>query len=139
MDRRTFFRCLAVLVGSPAKKTFPATAMATVRTTVKEKEKIEIQRSSIAGFQFGEGEEVSGLLSVGAPVTLVREPDNRHDARAVRVQWKGRKLGYVPRRDNAALCHLMDSGRILEGKIVHLAESDNPWKRVQFSVGMVVG
>ncbi len=137
MDRRTFFRCLAVLAGSAATKTFPATAMATVRTTVKEKEKIEIQRSPIAGFQYGEGAEVWGLLSVGVPVTLVREPDNRHDARAVRVQWKGRKLGYVPRRENAALCHLMDSGRILEGKIVQLSASDDPWERVQFSVRMV--
>ncbi len=129
MNRRTFFRCMGVMFAACAMRALPAKAAG--------REEIEIQRSPVAGFQFGEGEEVWGLLSVGVPVTLVREPDNRHDARAVRVQWKGRKLGYVPRRDNAALCHLMDSGRILEGKIVQLSASDDPWERVKFSVRMV--
>ena len=41
-------------------------------------------------------------------------------------------------RENATVCHMMDSGRVLGGKIVHLAVSNDPWERVQFSVGMVV-
>src|SRR5689334_23732236 len=36
---------------------------------------------------------------------LVREPENPHDANAVRVEWRGRKLGYVPRRDNRSEEH----------------------------------
>lgn len=129
MNRRTFLRCMTVMGGAVVSKAFPA--------AVGGSEVIEIQRSSVAGFQFGEGEEVWDRLSTGALVTLVREPGNPYDERAVRVEWKGRKLGYVPRRENAAVCHLMDSGRVLDGKIIHLAESDDPWGRVRFSVGMV--
>ena len=33
----------------------------------------------------------------GAALSLVREPDNAYDPRAVRVDWQGHKLGYVPR------------------------------------------
>ncbi len=50
MNRRTFFRCLAVLAGAFASKSFPARAAG--------RKEIEIQRSPVAGFQYGEGESL---------------------------------------------------------------------------------
>ena len=62
---------------------------------------ILLQDSPLAGFQYHAGKAVWPQLRVGDALTLVREPDNAHDARAVRVEWQGRKIGYVPRRENA--------------------------------------
>jgi hypothetical protein len=34
---------------------------------------------------------------------LVRESQNAYDERAVRVDWRGQKLGYVPRMENTTV------------------------------------
>ena len=96
--------------------------------------RIELQRSPVAGFQYHNGEAVWPLLTVGAALDLVREPGNVHDPRAVRVDWQGEKLGYVPRMDNAAVSHLLDSGKQVTANIVALQVTDNPWERVEFAV-----
>lgn len=73
-------------------------------------------------------------MKVGDPLMLVREPDNPHDAKAVRVEWRGQKLGYVPRRENADIARLMDNGTKLEARISRLLESRDPWQRVRFEI-----
>ena len=55
------------------------------------------QRSPLAGAQFHRLAEVWPELRAGDALTLEREPHNRHDPRAVRVLWRGRMLGYLPR------------------------------------------
>ncbi|MCS4505186.1 hypothetical protein KBTX_02193 [wastewater metagenome] len=97
---------------------------------------ITIQRSSLAGFQFHEGETVWASLRIGQPLALIREPDNPHDSRAVRVEWRGRKLGYIPRRDNTAISQMLDRGERLEARIIELQASRSPWQRVQLEVGI---
>ena len=61
-----------------------------------------VQSSPLAGFRYAEAAEVWPHLATGDALDLVRERDNPHDSNAVRVEWRGRKLGYVPRRQNAA-------------------------------------
>lgn len=70
----------------------------------------------------------------GASLDLVREPSNAHDPRAVRVDWQGQKLGYVPRIDNAAVSHLLDNGHSVSAEIVALQLVSNPWDRIEFAV-----
>ena len=70
----------------------------------------------------------------GAALNLVREPDNAYDPRAVRVDWQGQKLGYVPRTDNAAVSHLLDTGHRLDAEIVTLRNVGNPWDRIEFVI-----
>ena len=48
---------------------------------------------------------------------------NPYDANAVRVEWRGVKLGYVPRRDNAAVARQMDRGAALEARLAGLRET----------------
>jgi hypothetical protein len=96
--------------------------------------RILIQSSPLAGFQFHEGKQLWDQLKVGDPLTLVREPDNPHDARAVRVQWNGHMLGYVPRAENDAVARQLDRGNRLEARIVRLTKHRDPWKRVEFEV-----
>ena len=95
-----------------------------------------LQESPLAGFQFHAGREVWPELAPGDALELVREPDNPHDARAVRVLWRGHMLGYVPRRENAAVARFMDRGQPLAARIVRLAEVRDPWARVRFEILM---
>ena len=96
--------------------------------------RILIQSSPVAGFQFHEGKRVWDQLKVGDALTLVREPDNAHDARAVRVEWNGHPLGYVPRAENDAVARQLDRGNKLEARIVRLTKHRDPWKRIEFEV-----
>ena len=96
--------------------------------------RILVQSSPVAGFQFHEGKRVWDHLQVGDALTLVREPDNAHDARAVRVEWNGHMLGYVPRAENDAVARQLDRGNKLEARIVRLTKHRDPWKRIEFEV-----
>lgn len=97
---------------------------------------ILIQRSPIAGFQYHEGERLWLRLRVGQSLELVREPANPYDPRAVRIDWHGRKLGYLPRIENTAVSQMMDRGERMNARIVRLAESRNPWGRIEVEVGL---
>lgn len=95
---------------------------------------ILIQASPLAGFQYYAGKSVWKKMHEGDPLTLVREPGNVHDDNAIRVDWRGQQLGYVPRRDNSALARLMDKGVRLDARIVRLTVSRDPWQRIVFEV-----
>lgn len=125
MSRRSFLERVAALVGVSVVP--PLAQAATLR-------RVELQQSPVAGFQYHQGEAVWPFLTVGASLDLVREPDNPYDQRAVRIDWQGRKLGYMARVDNAAVCHLLDSGHAVSAAIVALQASGSPWERVEFSV-----
>jgi hypothetical protein len=125
MNRRLFLEWFAALTGIGIAA--PEARAVAIR-------RVELQRSPVAGFQYHQGEAIWPSLMVGASLTLAREPDNAYDSRAVRVDWQGRKLGYVPRIDNAAASHLLDTGHVLEARIVDLQNSDNPWDRVEFAI-----
>ena len=96
--------------------------------------RILVQSSPVAGFQYHEGKRVWDQLKVGDALALVREPENPHDARAVRVEWNGHMLGYVPRAENDAVARQLDRGNKLEARIVRLTRHRDPWKRIEFEV-----
>lgn len=96
--------------------------------------KILVQSSPLAGFRYYDGKRLWDELKVGDPLTLAREPDNPYDAKAIRVEWQGHKLGYVPRKENAAVARFMDRGQKLEARIVRLKKSHNPWQRIEFEI-----
>ena len=93
-----------------------------------------VQSSPLAGFRYAEAAAVMPMLQQGDALELVRESDNPHDPNAVRVEWRGRKLGYVPRRENAALAWGLDRGTALRARISRLAEHANPARRIEFEV-----
>jgi hypothetical protein len=100
--------------------------------------KILVQSSPLAGFQYHAGASVWNELKVGDALTLVREPDNRHDANAVRVEWRGRMLGYLPRAENRSVAAEMDRGTIVSARIAQLREHRNPWLRMLVEVYVVL-
>ena len=93
-----------------------------------------VQSSPLAGFRYHDAAAVWKELAVGDRLDLVREPANPHDANAVRVEWRGRKLGYVPRAENAALAWAMDRGEPVTARISALREHRNPRRRIEFEV-----
>ena len=120
MNRRAALAGLAVLLA----------AGATQAQTVK----LLVQSSPLAGFRYAEASQVWSELRLGDPLELVREPDNPHDRNAVRVDWRGRKLGYVPRAENEALAWAMDRGERVTARISRLQEHPNPRLRIEFEV-----
>ena len=96
--------------------------------------RIVVQLSPLAGFQYHEGKSVWDQLRVGDALVLVREPGNQHDPNAVRVEWRGRLIGYVPRRENEAVARQLDFGNRLGARIVRLTKHRDPWKRVEFEI-----
>lgn len=56
-------------------------------------------------------------IKEGDKVTLRRE-DNKFDDKAILVlDPSGRKLGYIPEKDNVVFSRLMDAGKLLVGKV----------------------
>jgi hypothetical protein len=100
--------------------------------------KVLVQSSPLAGFQYHAGPQVWEHLRVGDTLTLVREPDNRHDARAVRVEWQGQQLGYLPRVENEAVATAMDQGERVTARIAALVADRNPWRRLRIEVFIVL-
>ena len=95
-----------------------------------------VQSAPLAGFRYYAAAHVWPKLKVGDPLELRREADNPHDANAIAVAWRGRKLGYVPRRANAALAWSLDRGAPLQARISRLAAHPNPARRLEFEVFM---
>ena len=93
-----------------------------------------VQSSPLAGFRHGEAAQAMPLMRTGDALELVREQDNPHDPNAVRVDWRGRKLGYVPRRQNAALAWGLDRGTPLRARVSRLEDHPNPARRIEFEV-----
>jgi hypothetical protein len=96
--------------------------------------RIIVQQSPLAGFQYYEGKALWDMMRVGDTLRLVREPRNPHDANAVRVEWRGEMLGYVPRRENGDVARQMDRGAPVRARIVQLKTARNPWQRIEFEV-----
>ena len=100
--------------------------------------RILVQSSPLAGFQYHAGTLVWDELKVGDILTLTREPDNAFDANAVRVDWHGQQIGYLPRAENRAVAAEMDKGGRIEARVARLREHRNPWQRILVEVFVVL-
>jgi hypothetical protein len=96
--------------------------------------RLVVQGAPLAGFAYYAAAEVWGLLRVGDALELAHEPDNPHDANAVSVAWHGRKLGYLPRRDNEAIAWGLARGERLLARISRLRAHPNPARRIEIEV-----
>jgi hypothetical protein len=93
-----------------------------------------VQSSPLAGFRYYDAKQVWDDMQVGDALTLVRETANAYDGNAVRVEWRGHKLGYVPRSDNRAVAFHLDRGGQVEARISKLQPHRNPRQRIEFEV-----
>lgn len=129
MNRRSLLRLILALPGM-----LPAVALAKPYTN----KTLPLLATQLAGFQYHLGEQVWDRLHDNDELTLRREPENRHDPRAVAIYWRDYKLGYVPHLDNAVIAQLMDRRTPLRAQINQLRASANPWQRVGFTINLAV-
>ena len=123
-----------MLMPAPFATIALAVALATMPWSVRAEARIIVQQSPLAGFQFYDGKALWDEMKAGDALTLVRERDNAHDANAVRIEWKGSRLGYILRRENADVARQMDRGAAVKARIVKLTQARNPWQRILFEV-----
>ncbi len=120
MKRRAFFKTtLALLAGTQV-------SLATAAPTAPRR--IFILRTWIAGFQYYDGPQLDIGDHRKLLLTLLREPDNPYDQRAVALHWHHHKLGYIPRRHNHAIAQMLDHGEQLQANVLSLTPGDSPWQ-----------
>ena len=98
--------------------------------------RIVVQHAPLAGFVYYDGKEVWDRVKRGDALTLVREPANPHDANAIRIEWQGHVLGYVPRRDNIDLARQMDHGARVRGRVTELTRAANGRHRISYEISV---
>jgi hypothetical protein len=98
--------------------------------------RIVVQHAPLAGFVYYDGSAIWEKMKSGDRLTLVREPGNVHDANAVRLEWQGRMIGYVPRRDNPDLARQMDHGARVEARITQLQRAANGRHRISYEIAV---
>lgn len=91
--------------------------------------------SHVAGTSFIEGiEELEPHLNIDDRLDFFREPDNKHDPKAIVIKnTDGVKIGYVPREDNIIFSRLMDAGKLLFGKITY-KEMKGHWLKINIKI-----
>lgn len=78
---------------------------------------IHLFDSYAAGTTHLQDESVLEEIKTGDKLTLQRE-DNKFDSNAILLFTEsGKKLGYVPEKDNIIFARLMDAGKLLAAKI----------------------
>ena len=65
---------------------------------------------SIVGMDHQGTTDIVAALQPGVTVTLVREPENKFDKNAIAVWSGGKRIGYIPSKQNAGLAAAMDQG-----------------------------
>ena len=96
--------------------------------------RIVVQHAPLAGFVYYEGKDVWDGLKRGDSLTLVREPTNPYDPNAIRIEWQGHMLGYVPRKENVDLARQMDLGAAAQARITGLSKSSNGRHRISYEI-----
>lgn len=134
IQRRSFLALLGSSLVTAAGVASARPALAPASRTVL------VQRSPVAGLYYHHGPVLWPRLATGDALALVREPDNPHDRQAVRVDWHGWKLGYIPRVQNTAVAQMLDRGESLHARIDELVvegediDGYEPWKRIMIEV-----
>ncbi|HNH85306.1 MAG TPA: HIRAN domain-containing protein [Acidobacteriota bacterium] len=88
----------------------------------------------VAGFQFYEGVDLIEDIKVGDRFELIPEPENAYDSLAVRIEYQGVKIGYIPRRENKTLHLLLRQGAKLHAEAIYVAPEEMPWEMLELRV-----
>ena len=81
---------------------------------------IHLFDSFVAGTTHLKDASVLDEIKVDDRLKLIRE-DNKFDSNAVMILTEdGRKVGYVPEKDNIIFARLMDAGKLLSAKITQI-------------------
>ena len=101
-----------------------------IKPLIKE---IHLFDSYVAGTTHLSDKTVLEQIKEGDMLSLQRE-DNKFDSNAILIlNEEGKKLGYVPEKDNIIFARLMDAGKLLKAKISKITKKGS---FTQISVGI---
>lgn len=104
-----------------------------IKPLIKE---IHLFDSYIAGTTHLRDKSVLEEIKIGDMLKLQRE-DNKFDSNAILILYEdGRKLGYVPEKDNIIFARLMDAGKLLKAKITKI-EQKGSFKQISVGIYLV--
>mgnify|MGYP002859486560 CR=1 FL=1 len=67
-----------------------------------------------------------------------RGKDNKFDSRAIMVLTAdGKKLGYIPEKDNIIFSRLMDAGKLLSATITEIKERSGNFRQISIGIYLV--
>ncbi|HUU72191.1 MAG TPA: HIRAN domain-containing protein [Burkholderiales bacterium] len=93
-----------------------------------------VQVSFVTGLQHHGANKAFDKLKVGDALQLEREPHHPDDPNAIRVEWRGRTLGYVSADANESIARQIDFGNRLRARVVRLSKHRNPDRRVEIEI-----
>ncbi len=94
---------------------------------------IHLFDSFVAGTSYLKDQSVLEEIQVDDKLKLIRE-DNKFDSNAVMILTEaGKKLGYIPEKDNIVFARLMDAGKLLSAKIIKISKRGTFY---QISIGI---
>ena len=97
---------------------------------------IHLFDSFIAGTTHLADDSVLSDISEGEKLMLRREV-NKFDENAILILKKdGRKLGYVPEKDNIVFARMMDAGKMLEARITDIMKRGS-FKRIAIGIYLI--
>lgn len=102
--------------------------------TQRTEARLVLQSSLAAGLRHHQAKAVWDHLRVGDDLNLVREPHNPHDPNAVRIEWQGHMLGYLPRTDNEAVARQLDRGNKLRARIERIGKYRNHRRLLELAI-----
>lgn len=104
-----------------------------IKPLIKE---IHLFDSYIAGTTHLDDKSVLEKIKVGDMLSLQRE-DNKFDSNAILIlNEEGKKLGYVPEKDNIVFARLMDAGKLLKAKISSISQKGS-FKQIGVGIYLV--
>ncbi len=90
-----------------------------IKPLIKE---IHLFDSYVAGTSHLDDKSVLEQIKVGDVLSLQRE-ENKFDSNAIMIlNVEGKKMGYVPEKDNIIFARLMDAGKLLKAKISNVTK-----------------
>jgi hypothetical protein len=93
---------------------------------------------SIAGFTYYDGVIAFNELKIGTKLSLVPDPTNQYDPRAIAIYYKEHKLGFIPKSDNRIFYKLLKVGfDKFEVRVQKLAQDENPEHQISVIVHLI--
>lgn len=87
----------------------------------------------VAGIRFGDIQSLEGLKA-GLPLDLFHEKQNKFDGQAIRVEYKGTKLGYIPRAHTDLLHKAKKAGAKFYTKVKGYFPANPSWQQLYVEV-----
>lgn len=91
----------------------------------------------VAGTTHLKDHTVLDEIEVGQKLTLKRE-NNKFDEKAILLFTEGgKKIGYVPEKDNIIFSRLMDAGKLLSAKITDIKERKGNFRQISIGIYLI--